>query len=93
MPASLRMLTRRMFGAPRNALLNRDLMAALRNSMPGCDTCRDIEKDVESTSKGGEYVESAGFQGRSVQTLDAHFRAHWKDAYELVEIPGSGGAN
>lgn len=87
----LRMLTRSTFGVPSRALLNPGLMAALRTSMPDCDACREIEMMVESTSEGGEYVESASFRGMSVSKLDAHFRAHWKQDYELVIIPGTRG--
>lgn len=88
-PATLRMVTRSTFGVPSRALLNRDLMDALRTSMPGCETCRDIEKSVDSTSEGGEYVEAASFRGMSVAKIDAHFRAHWKREYECVAIPGA----
>jgi hypothetical protein len=85
------MLTRSTFGVPSRALLNRELMAALRTSMPDCDACRDIEKMIESTSEGGEYVEAASFRGMSVSKLDAHFRAHWSRDYELVIIAGARG--
>ncbi len=90
MTADLRMLTRSGFGAPRDALLNRELMRALQASMPGCETCRDIAKDVETTAEGGEYRELAGFPGMSVMKLDAHFKAHWGAGYELVLLPGRG---
>lgn len=90
-PSPLRMLTRSTFGVPRRALLNPDLMEALRASMPDCDACREIERMVDSTSEGGEYVEAASFRGMSVSRLDAHFRAHWKRDYELVIITGTRG--
>ena len=88
-PAPFRMLTRSTFGVPPQALLNKDLMGALRTSTRDCDTCRDIEKEIEATPEGGEYRESAGFRGMSVSKLDAHFRFHWKRAYELVIITGA----
>lgn len=85
---ALRMITRPVFGVPRDALLNRDLMAALKGSMPACESCRDIETYISETAEGGEYVDSASFPGMSVMKLDAHFRSHWSADYELVLIPG-----
>jgi len=35
---------------------------------------------------GGEYVEAASFPGRTIRTIDAHFKAHWKEDYELVHL-------
>lgn len=87
MSAQLRMVARRSFGVPARALLNKDLMSALKSSGEGCERCRDIEKDVDPTHEGGEYVESASFPGTSVHKLDAHFRTHWKETYEFVLIP------
>lgn len=83
------MVERRVFGGPSRALLSRDLMAALRESGPACETCRDIAKEVEPTHEGGEYIEAASFPGQSVRKLDAHFRFHWKAGYEFVVLSGT----
>jgi len=88
MTARLQMTTRARFGYSRTANLNRALVDALLASTSGCETCRDIEKDVDSKPDGGEYVEAAGFPGKTVQKLDAHFKSHWKDEYELVDLTG-----
>ena len=88
MAARLRMETRRVFGLSNKARLNSALVEALRASVPDCETCRDIERDVDSTVAYGEYVEAASFPGRTIQKLDAHFKYHWKDEYELVDLSG-----
>lgn len=84
----LKMETRRKFGFSNRATLNGALLEALRASMPQCDTCRDIAQDVDTHPEGGEWVEAAAFPGRTVQKLDAHFKFHWKDRYELVDLSG-----
>ena len=91
MAPRLRMETRRVFGFSKKAHLNAALLEALRASMPVCETCRDIDKEVESIPGGGEYVEAASFPGQTVQKLDAHFKSHWKDEYELVDLSGRKG--
>ena len=82
------MTTRRVFGFSNRAQLNRALVDALRASVSGCETCRDIEKEVEPLSDGAEYVEAASFPGKTIQKLNAHFKFHWKDEYELVDLAG-----
>ena len=88
MTAKLQMVTRSLFGFSKKARLNPALLDALRESVPGCETCRDIEKEVESIPEGGDYVEAASFPGKTVQKLDAHFKFHWKGEYELVDLSG-----
>ena len=91
MAARLRMETRRIFGFSNKARLNAALVAAVRVSMSDCETCRDIEKELDSTVIGGEYVESPGFPGKTIQKLNAHFKYHWNDEYELVDLSGRKG--
>jgi len=91
MDAKLQMVTRRVFGFSNKAQLNQALVDALRASAPGCETCRDIDKEVEAIPDGGEYVEAASFPGKTVQKLDAHFKFHWKTDYALVDLSGRRG--
>ncbi|HEX7900545.1 MAG TPA: hypothetical protein VF950_22460 [Planctomycetota bacterium] len=85
MSEKLRMSTRRQFGASSNrARLNRELVDAVSAAAKICDTCREIHADLETDPEGGNFVEAASFPGATIDKLDAHFRAHWKDAYELV---------
>jgi len=85
MNGKLRMSTRRSFGATsRRARLNRELIDAVSASATSCDTCRDIHADLDMNPEGGDFVEAASFPGATVDRLDAHFRAHWKDRYELA---------
>lgn len=88
MTAKLQMLTRNRFGISNRARLNPALVEALRASGGDCETCRDIEKEVDSIPDGGEFVEAASFPGKTVQKLDAHFKSHWKAEYELVDLSG-----
>jgi hypothetical protein len=88
MAAKLQMVTRRGFGFANRARLSRALVDALQASVSSCETCRDIQKDVDSIPDGGEYVEAASFPGKTIQKLDAHFKAHWKSEYELVDLTG-----
>jgi len=92
MAAKLQMVTHRVFGLSNKARLNPALLDALRASMPACEFCRDIEKEVDPVADGGEYVEAPSFPGKTVQKLDAHFKFHWKGDYELVELTGTTGA-
>ena len=87
-PASLRMTTRRRFGAGTWARLNRELFGALKESAPSCEACRDIAKDLEPDADGADFVEAPSFPNSTVDRLDAHFRYHWKDAYERVDTTG-----
>jgi len=80
MAAKLQMTSRRKFGLSNRAQLSPALRAALQASGPSCETCREIEKDLD----GGEYVEAASFPGKTIQKLDAHFKAHWNSDYELI---------
>ena len=82
----LQMTRRRVFGLSSRAQLNQALYDALRRSMPSCEDCLDIEKLVEEVKEGGEYVEAASFPGKTVEKVDAHFRFHWKDNYELIDL-------
>jgi hypothetical protein len=85
MAAKLSMSTRRQFGASSNrARLNRELVDAVADAAKICDTCREIHADLETDPEGGTFVEAASFPGATIDKLDAHFRAHWKDAYELL---------
>ena len=84
MTEKLRMTTRARFGAATRAQLNRALLEALAASGRTCETCVEIQQDVLVNPEGGEFVEAASFPARTVQKLDAHFRSHWKDAYEQV---------
>lgn len=88
MTARLLMTTRARFGYSNTAKLNRALLDALLASTSGCETCREIEKEVDRNSEGGEYVEAASFPGKTIQKLDAHFKSHWKSEYELVDLTG-----
>ena len=84
--AKFQMVTRRLFGFSNSARLNPALMEALHASIINCDVCREIVKEVDPISEGGDYVESTGFPGKTVQKLGAHFKAHWKDDFELVDL-------
>jgi hypothetical protein len=84
----MQMVTRKLFGFSNKAQLNGALLEGLRASMPICETCRDIEKELDATPEGGEFTEAASFPGRTVQKLDAHFKYHWKEGYELVDLSG-----
>jgi hypothetical protein len=84
MVARLKMATRSRFGFSKRAQLNVSLVGAVAASGSGCELCAEIQKDVLVNPEGGEYVEAASFTGRTIGTLDAHFKAHWKDDYELV---------
>lgn len=82
----LRMSTRRRFGFSNRAQLNPALLVALAESGAHCETCREIERDIERQPEGGEYVESPGFPGRTIRVLHAHFKFHWKEEYELIDL-------
>lgn len=88
MTARLIMTTRRRFGISNRALLNPALVEAIHGSVASCEVCREIEKDLDAIPDGGEFVEAASFPGKTVLKLDAHFRAHWKDEYEMVDVSG-----
>jgi len=90
MPAGVKMqmLTRRLFGFSNRAQLNKPLTEALRALGPVCETCHEIAKEVDLVPEGSEFVESGSFPGRTVQKLSAHFKAHWNDEYELVDLSG-----
>jgi hypothetical protein len=88
MTAKMQMVTARRFGFSNRAQLNLPLTEAVRAEAEICETCRDIGKEVDSLPEGSEFVESGSFPGRTVQKLDAHFKAHWKDGYELVDLSG-----
>jgi hypothetical protein len=85
------MVTRSRFGFFNKAQLNPALLGALAESAPRCEVCLEIEKDVLPNAQGAEYVEAASFRGRTVQRLDAHFKSHWKNEYELVDLSGNRG--
>jgi hypothetical protein len=91
MSARLQMVTRSSFGFSTKAQLNSALLGALAESAPTCEACLEIEKDVEPNPQGAEYVEAASFRGRTVQRVDAHFKSHWKDEYELIDLSGRKG--
>jgi len=84
MPATLRMETRRRFGASAQARLNRELLGSLKDSAASCETCLGIVKDLETDAEGADFTEAPSFPGSTVDRLDAHFRYHWKEAYERV---------
>jgi len=88
MTATLQMVTRRLFGFSNRAKLNSALVEALRASVKTCETCRDIEKEIDSIPEGAEFVECGSFPGKTVQKLDAHFKSHWKGEYELLDLSG-----
>jgi hypothetical protein len=88
MSATLQMMTRRLFSSSGRAKLNPALVQALKTSMPMCETCREIGKQIDSIPEGGEFVECASFPGKTVQKLDAHFKFHWKAEYELLDLSG-----
>jgi hypothetical protein len=92
MATRFQMVTRRQFGFSNKARLNPALVAALRSEGSICQTCRDIEKEVDAVPEGGDYVEAASFPGKTVQKLDAHFKSHWKDEYELVDLAARKGS-
>ncbi len=89
MSARLKMATRSRFGFSNNAQLNLALLGELAASGAGCEFCSEIQKDVLVNQEWGEYVEAASFPGRTIRALDAHFKAHWKDDYELVASLGT----
>jgi len=88
MTATMQMMTRRLFGFSNRAKLNAALVEALRASVSMCETCREIEKEIDSIPEGAEFVECGSFPGKTVQKLDAHFKFHWKAEYELVDLSG-----
>ncbi len=88
----LQMVTCRQFGFSNGAKLNRVLVDALTASMPVCELCTRIDKELDRTAEGAEFVESPSFPGMNVQKMDAHFKSHWKDAYELVDLARRPGA-
>jgi hypothetical protein len=85
------METRSRFGFSNKAQLNPALLAALAESAPTCEVCLEIEKDVQPNPEGAEYVEASTFRGRTLERLDAHFKSHWKDEYELIDLSGRKG--
>jgi hypothetical protein len=93
MTAPLQMTTRARFGISNTAKLNRALVDALLASTSGCEICREIQKDIDANPDGGEYVETAGFPGRTIPKLDAHFKSHWNKEYELVDLTGRKGSS
>ena len=88
MTATLQMRTARLFGFSNRAKLNPALVTALHAEGPGCETCRQIAKEIDAIPEGAEFVECGSFPGKTVQKLDAHFKAHWKAEYELVDLSG-----
>lgn len=86
MSATMQMVTRSLFGFSNKSRLNRALVDAIEASMGGCETCGQIHQEIETGPEGGEFVEAASFPGKTVQKLDAHFKYHWKDEYELVDL-------
>ena len=92
MSAKLQMMTRTVFGFSNKARLNRSLFDAVRASGSVCETCRDIEKEVEVFPDGAEFTEAASFPGKTVRKLDAHFKFHWKEDYELLNLSGREGS-
>lgn len=86
MNEKLQMTTRARFGAATRAQLNGALLEALAASGRTCETCLEVQTDVSVNPEGGEFVEAASFPARTVQKLDAHFRSHWKDDYERVDL-------
>ncbi|HLF93923.1 MAG TPA: hypothetical protein VJB14_10710 [Planctomycetota bacterium] len=90
--ARLKMVTRRKFGFSNGAQLNRPLVDALKASTEACETCREIEKEIDATADGAEYLEAPSFPGKTVQKLDAHFKYHWKGDYELVDLSDRAGS-
>ena len=81
----LQMTAQGRFGQARSARLNRELIDAFRLTCATCEACRDIDKDLDATAEGADFLESASFPSNTVGKLDAHFKSHWKDAYELIE--------
>jgi len=88
MPAMMQMRTARLFGFSNRETLNPPLLVALRASAPACETCRDIDKELDANPEGAEFVECGSFPGKTVQKLDAHFKAHWKAEYEWTDLSG-----
>lgn len=89
MARRLQMTTHSRFGFSKKAQLNPALLAAVQESRQRCERCGEIERELQPNAEGGEFVEAASFPGGSVQKLDAHFKYHWKDDYELVETAAS----
>jgi hypothetical protein len=87
----LKMATRSRFGFSNRAQLNLPLLGALAASGAGCEVCAEIQRDVLVNPEGGEYVEAASFPGRTLRAIDAHFKAHWKDDYQLVDLSRTDG--
>ena len=86
MTAKLQLTAQRRPGRAGLARLNPALVEALHASGAGCETCRDIEREVDSVPEGAEFVEAASFPGKTIQKLDAHFKSHWKDDYTFVDL-------
>jgi hypothetical protein len=86
MDAKLQLTAQRRFGRAGMARLNPALVEALHASGTGCETCHDIEREVDAVPEGGEFTEAASFPGKTIQKLDAHFRTHWKDDYRFVDL-------
>jgi len=86
MTEKLQLTAQRRPGRSAMARLNPALMSAIHASGTGCETCRDLEREVDAIPEGGEYVEAASFPGTTIQKLDAHFKAHWKDDYRFVDL-------
>jgi hypothetical protein len=82
------MTTRRLFGYSGKGSFNQALLDAIRASRPTCEACRDIEREVDEVPGGAEFTEAASFPGRTLDKLNAHFKAHWKEEYELVDLSG-----
>jgi len=88
MITKMKMVTFKQFGFSNKAQLNRALVDALNSSLQDCERCREIEKGIESNAEGAEYVEAPSFPGMTVQKLDLHFKSHWKENYEFVDVAG-----
>ena len=86
MNEKLKMVTRTRFGHSNKATLSPALLTAIAASGPDCAICVEIQKEVEVSPEGAEFVEAASFPGRTVEKLNAHFKFHWKDGYELVDL-------
>ena len=86
MTEKLQLTAQRRPGRSNMARLNPPLVTALHASGAGCELCRDIEKEIDAIPEGGEFVEAASFPGTTIQKLDAHFKAHWKDEYRFVDL-------
>ena len=78
------MTTVQRFGWSNKARLNPALMEALHVSVGNCDVCREISKEIDAVPEGGDYVEAAGFPGKTIWSVSAHFKSHWKDEFEML---------